>query len=195
MSFLSLEIDKVQCGRQTSRSHSTTPTFCCTYTSLRDSLPLSVNRTCGFILTKRIWQRWWDVTPQVSSLYGKDDGMLLQFYVTWDFILAMETLSADFMKCVAMLKMQVAVNYRAFRHCEWPLGIESSFQLTVSRKFRPISHTTIRKRISQQPQWLWSWFFPNQTCRWEYSPCDLLILTLQDPKQKTMLCHVQISDP
>lgn len=42
----------------------------------------------------------------------------------------METLFADFMKYVAKLKVQVAVNYRAFRNCECPLGIESSFQLT-----------------------------------------------------------------
>lgn len=37
------------------------------FTSLCNPFPLNVSGACDLLLTKGIWQRWWDVTPTMTS--------------------------------------------------------------------------------------------------------------------------------
>lgn len=125
--FLSLEIAREQCYRQTVESYQ--PFYWLVYTLLCDPLPLSVGSTCGFLLTKRIWERWWDVTALSGLCYmAKMTGcysnftlqLKLSFWVAWT--------TGPCWRSVGRKELQ-----GSFRNWEWPLEIESSFHLTITK--------------------------------------------------------------
>ena len=85
-------------------------------------LPWNVGGTCGLLLTNRIWERWWDVTPLIWNPTGLSlsDSVLLAGTLERLSLLALK-------KSTATASTHVGRAHRA-RNCRWPLGTERSCQ-------------------------------------------------------------------
>ena len=137
-------------------------------TSLYNPLPMNSGRTCGLILTNRIWQRGWSIIDTlIIVLYLMQRGQEVTFMIALHYIkLCLSRLESD--RLLLALTNKLPLCGRA----TWQGPVGGSLRSKSCPRWYParstaLSDTVIRKWI-QAATWLTLGqnFFPSQDSRW-----------------------------